>query len=37
MYDQAALGVATDYKLSVRAALCDRLDLGGPVSVEKIG
>jgi hypothetical protein len=29
--DQAALGVATNDKLGVWAALCDGCDLGGPI------
>lgn len=32
--DQAALGVATNDKLGVRAALRDGCDLGGPIRVE---
>lgn len=35
--DQAALGVATNDKLGVRAALCDGCDLGSPICVEKVG
>lgn len=34
--DQAALGVATNDKLGVRAALCDVCDLGGPIQVETL-
>lgn len=34
--DQAALGVATNDKLGVRAALCDGCDLGCPIRVEML-